>query len=153
MKFPSLFIVPSYSETSYFHVFPSYPIIFSIWKSITFKIPYDIHIWRWIPDGYSPSLDINPIKWFCWSLSLLNGYFIGNINPTFSGSNPCDLKIPLIGEPKKSSISDPKIRTWSSSGGLSGPTFGDRAEPGRRGFFHDLTMDFIIEWRPKMAKQ
>ena len=22
--------------------------------------------------------------WFCWSLSLLNGYFIGNINPTFS---------------------------------------------------------------------
>ena len=23
-------------------------------------------------------------QWFCWSLSLLNGYFIGNINPTFS---------------------------------------------------------------------
>ena len=26
-------------------------------------------------------------QWFCWSLSLLNGYFIGNINPTFSGPN------------------------------------------------------------------
>ena len=23
-------------------------------------------------------------QWFCWSLSLLNGYFIGKINPTFS---------------------------------------------------------------------
>ena len=27
-------------------------------------------------------------QWFCWSLSLLNGYFIGDINPTFSGPNP-----------------------------------------------------------------
>ena len=23
-------------------------------------------------------------QWFCWSLSLLNGYFVGKINPTFS---------------------------------------------------------------------
>ena len=33
-------------------------------------------------------------QWFCWSLSLLNGYFIGNINPTFSVTNPCwDFKL------------------------------------------------------------
>ena len=31
-------------------------------------------------------------QWFCWSLSLLNGYFIGNINPTFSDKpNGCHL--------------------------------------------------------------
>ena len=28
-------------------------------------------------------------QWFCWSLSLLNGYFIGNINPTFSDKPKC----------------------------------------------------------------
>ena len=28
-------------------------------------------------------------QWFCWSLSLLNGYFIGNINPTFSDKPTC----------------------------------------------------------------
>ena len=33
-------------------------------------------------------------QWFCWSLSLWkNGYFIGNIDPTFSGPNPHDLAI------------------------------------------------------------
>ena len=30
-------------------------------------------------------------QWFCWSLSLLNGYFIGNINPTFSDIPMCSL--------------------------------------------------------------
>ena len=32
-------------------------------------------------------------QWFCWSLSLLNGYFIGNINPTFSDT-PILKKLP-----------------------------------------------------------
>ena len=33
-------------------------------------------VWKWLVPHCT--------QWFSWSLSLLNGYFIGNINPTFS---------------------------------------------------------------------
>ena len=52
------------------HLFPSFSPIFScgfVWKC---RVPHCT-------------------QWFSWSLSHLNGYFIGNINPTFSVTNPC----------------------------------------------------------------
>ena len=36
-------------------------------------------------------------QWFCWSLSLLNGYFIGNINPTFSDKPIFQGSLKLLG--------------------------------------------------------
>ena len=41
--------------------------------------PNSIH-WKWV----CLKIVYPYTQWFCWSLSLLNGYFIGNINPTFS---------------------------------------------------------------------
>ena len=43
--------------------------------------------WTWsvaCQMGVSENVVYPKTQWFCWSLSLLNGYFIGNINPTFS---------------------------------------------------------------------
>ena len=43
-------------------------------------VPNDIDIDMWV----CLKIVYPKTQWFCWSLSLLNGYFIGNINPTFS---------------------------------------------------------------------
>ena len=42
----------------------------------------------WIHDMGVSENRLNPeTQWFCWSLSLLNGYFIGKINPIFRQSH------------------------------------------------------------------
>ena len=53
-----------------------------------------------------------------WSLSLLNGYFIGNINPTFSGWNPCSNHGMISQCDRKANHSRGKI----GSAGERGPT-------------------------------
>ena len=47
-------------------------------KGATWYIRNNYHL------GVSENSVPHCTQWFCWSLSLWNGYFIGNINPTFS---------------------------------------------------------------------
>ena len=47
-------------------------------------------------EGVSENSVPHCTQWFCWSLSLLNGYFIGNINPTFSDKPMKDHETTLL---------------------------------------------------------
>ena len=53
------------------------PMTWEYWTS-----PYSSH--KKDHMGVSENSVPHCTQWFCWSLSLLNGYFIGKINPTFS---------------------------------------------------------------------